>query len=338
MVASIAIAQSPITITQNDMPVPGDTLRHSIADAQGVDILQNGPNQTWDYSNLVPLRQARTDYVYSLQTVYAFFFLGLNQYGTKVADTIGGGPFQFTDVYNFFRSANSDFRAEGVGFRYSGVPLAAYYSDEDELYQFPLNYNDRDSNTFRFSVDLGNGLRFSEEGYRINEVDGWGTVITPHDNIACLRLVSTTMAVDTIVFNGFPFATPNQQISIKFLANGVHIPVLEITGRIQMGQYLPQQVKYRDQYRNLVAVDVPQSAQVAVYPNPVSDRLLLQNDGDQALVATLYDVQGKVVHTQALGLGAQAVAVDALPVGAYLLQLRTDEGALVKAAKILVQR
>jgi Secretion system C-terminal sorting domain len=332
-----ALAQSPITITQNDMPEPGDTLRVSITDAQGVDIVQTGSNQLWDYRNLVPLRQDRTDYVYSFLTIYAFYFLGVNQYGTKVSDTIGGGPFQFTQVYNFFRSASQDFRAEGVGFRYSGVPLAAYYTDEDELYQFPLNYNDRDSTTFRFSVDLGNGLRFSEEGYRINEVDGWGTVMTPYDSIACLRLVSTTNAIDTIVFNGFPFATPNQQISIKFLANGVHIPILEITGRVQMGQYLPQQVKYRDRYQNLVTVDMPQADAIEVYPNPVSDVLRISNDADQGLEATLIDVQGKVVATQSIGLGLQQLAVAHLPVGVYMLTLRTAQGELVKASKILIQ-
>lgn len=337
MVVGVAMAQSPITITQNDMPEPGDTLRVSICDAQGVNINQTGANELWDYRNLVPLRQDRTDYVYSFLTVYAFYFLGVNQYGTKVADTIGGGPFEFTQVYNFFRSASQDFRAEGVGFRYSGVPLAAYYTDEDEIYQFPLNYQDRDTNSFRFSVDLGNGLRFSETGTRYNEVDGWGSVMTPYDSIACLRLVSTTDAIDTIVFNGFPFATPNQQVTIKFLANGVHIPILEISGRSQMGQWIPQQVKFRDEYRNLVAVELPQANAVEVYPNPVTDVLSIHNTAGQSLEATLVDVQGKIVATQTIGLGQQQMQVSALATGVYMLALRTTDGQLVKAMKVLIQ-
>lgn len=330
------VAFGQITISQNDMPQPGDTLRYSIAAPTGIDVIQTGANQTWDYSNLIPLRQDRTDYVYSLQTIYAFYFLGVNQYGTKIADTIGGGPFQFTNVYNFFSSTSSKFKAEGVGFRYSGVPLAAYYTDEDELFQFPMDFGNRDSSTFRFSVDLGNGLRFSETGDRINVVDGWGTIITPYDNIACLRLVSTTNAIDTVVFNGFPFATPNQQISIKFLANGVHIPILEITGRAQMGQWQPQQVKYRDEYRNLVAVDLAQENPIDVYPNPVNDVLRLQNDSDQPLLAVMRDAQGKIVASQPIGMGAQTVDVSALATGMYLVELKTLQGDVLKATKVLV--
>jgi hypothetical protein len=80
-----------------------------------------------------PFRRSVATTSIHCRRLYAFYFLGVNQYGTKIADSLGGGPFQFTDVYNFYRSASNDFRAEGVGFRNQGVPLAAYYSDEDEL-------------------------------------------------------------------------------------------------------------------------------------------------------------------------------------------------------------
>jgi hypothetical protein len=330
------VAQVPITITQNDMPVPGDSLRYSNVAPIGVDYQLTGAGTTWDYRNLTPLSQDRDDYVYSLATPYAFYFFGINQYGTKIADSIGGGPFVFTQVYNFFKSDNSTFQAEGVGFRYSGVPLAAYYDDEDEVFQFPMEYGDRDSSTFRFSVDLGNGLRFSEEGYRINEVDGWGTIVTPYDSVPCLRLVSTTIAVDTIVFNGFPFATPNEQITYKFLANGIHIPVLEINGRIEQGQFMPQRVRYRDRYQNLVAVEEPVAREIDMYPNPAQDVMTIRNGGSQRLEATLLDLQGKVVCTQTIGSGEQSVAVDHLPAGMYLLQLNALDGQLVKSMKVVV--
>ncbi|HEX2899416.1 MAG TPA: hypothetical protein VHS96_06825, partial [Bacteroidia bacterium] len=235
---SLAVS-AQITITQNDMPEPGDTLRHSNADPLFVDVTQTGPNQFWDYSNLVPFSQDRVDYVYSIQTIYAFYFFGVNQYGTKIADTLGGGQFMFTNVYNFFRSASNDFRAEGIGFRYQGAPLAAYYSDEDELYQFPLEYQDVDVSTYRFSVNLGTGLSFSQQGTRTNEVDGWGVIKTPYDSIVCLRLLSETDGMDSISFNGIKIGIANRQRTIKFLANGVHIPILEISGRVEQGIFQP---------------------------------------------------------------------------------------------------
>jgi hypothetical protein len=332
----VVAAQNPITITSSDMPEPGDTLRVSNTDATFIDVNSTGANHFWDYRNLQPFSQDRSDYVYSLQTVYAFYFLGVNQYGTKIADSLGGGPFQFTDVYNFYRSANNDFRAEGVGFRNQGVPLAAYYSDEDELYQFPLDYLDRDTTTYRFSVDLGTGLSFSQQGTRYNEVDGWGVIVTPYDSIACLRVVSETDGVDSVKFNGFEFGIANVQRSIKFLANGVHIPILEITGRVQMGNFQPQQAKYRDQYQNLVANVEPKNSGIRFYPNPAQNVLNIESTLNETLQLTVTDMQGKVIDARSLEASIHAYSVAEYPNGIYLMRISNSQGTVVESAKIVV--
>lgn len=327
--------QTPITITHNDMPEPGDTLRYSNASPQSIQVSQTGANQVWDYSHLQPYSQDREDYVYALQTVYAFHFFGVNQYGTKIADTIGGGPFVFTDVYNFFRSASGDFRAEGVGFRYQGVPAAAYYSDEDELYQFPLDYQDRDSSTYRFSASLGSGLEFSQQGYRINEVDGWGVIKTPYDSVACLRLVTTTIGVDSMHFNGFRFGFPNQQRSIQFLANGIHIPVLEISGPYQSGFFQPQRVQYRDAFRNLVATAEPRPSGVTFYPNPAQNFLTIRGEAvPMRLLVT--DGQGKVMTDTQIVSGMHVHSVEGYASGLYWVQVMDEVGSIVATAKLVV--
>ncbi len=331
-----AVAQSPITITSNDMPAPGDTLRVSNADATLLNVNSTGANHVWDYRNLQPFSQDRSDYVYSLQTVYAFYFLGVNQYGTKIADSLGGGPFQFTDVYNFYRSATNDFRAEGVGFRNQGIPFAAYYSDEDELFQFPLDYLDRDTTTYRFSVDLGTGLAFSQQGTRYNVVDGWGVIMTPYDSIACLRVVSETDGVDSVSFNGFQFGIANVQRSIKFLANGVHIPILEISGRVQQGIFQPQQAKYRDAYQNLVAVEIPEQAHIRFFPNPAQNYLTIETDLQEDLQLTVVDMQGRIVSSQAIAGSVFVHSVAEYPNGVYLMRITNSEGAVLETAKIVV--
>lgn len=329
-------AQSPITITRNDMPEPGDTLRVSNADFFNINTTSTGANHVWDYSTLVPRSQDRSDYVYSLQTIYAFYFFGVNQYGTKIGDTLGGGPFTFTNVYNFYRSANADFRAEGVGFQYQGAPLAAYYDDEDELYKFPLDYLDRDTTSFHFRVDLGTGLSFSQTGTRFNYVDGWGVVITPYDSIACLRLVSETDGIDSVTFNGFNFAIPNQQRSIKFLANGVHIPILEISGRTQMGQFQPQQVRYRDEYRNLVAAPEPHSSQIRFYPNPASNVLGVENTIGTAFQLEVRDMQGRLIDQVQVEQSHWQQDISHYAPGIYLMSVRNLDGQLLETAKIFV--
>jgi hypothetical protein len=332
----VVAAQNPITITNNDMPEPGDTLRFSNTDATFIDVSSTGANHFWDYRNLQPFSQERNDYVYSLQTAYAFYFLGVNQYGTKIADSLGGGPFQFTDVYNFYRSASNDFRAEGVGFRNQGIPLAAYYSDEDELFQFPLDYLDRDTTTYRFSVDLGTGLSFSQQGTRYNEVDGWGVIVTPYDSIACLRLVSETDGVDSVSFNGFQFGIANAQRSIKFLANGVHIPILEITGRVQMGNFQPQRAKYRDQYQNLVANVEPHNTGIRFYPNPAQNALHIESTLQEALILSVTDMQGKVIDSRTFEGTLVPYSVADYPEGIYLMRITNSQGGLIESARIVV--
>lgn len=298
--------------------------------------MQTGPNQFWDYSNLVAVSQGREDYVYSLATIYAFYFLGVNQYGTKIADSLGGGPFQFTDVYNFFRSASTDFRAEGVGFRYSGVPLAAYFSDEDELFQFPMEFGDRDTSTYKFTVDLGNGTRFSQQGTRFNVVDGWGSIQTPWDSLDCIRLVSTTDGVDSIRFNGFNIGFPRVSRNIKFMANGVKLPVLEIVGTIQNGQFQARQVKYRDDYQNLVAIEVAQQGNIQIYPNPAKEMLNLVALDQQAVAYELLDLQGRVIASNPKGMAWHQISLEGFSKGIYILKISDGEGLEIRTERIII--
>ncbi len=332
----VGLLPAQISLTQADMPEPGDTLRYSNANPTGVDFNQTGANQFWDYSNLVAVSQGREDYVYSLQTIYAFYFLGVNQYGTKIADSLGGGPFQFTEVYNFFRSATSDFRAEGVGFRYSGVPLAAYFSDEDELFQFPMEYGDRDTSTYKFTVDLGNGTSFSQEGTRINYVDGWGSIQTPWDSLDCIRLVSTTDGIDSVHFNGFNIGFPRVSRNIKFMANGVKIPVLEIIGNLQNGQFQVRQVKYRDEYQNLVAIDSPSESLIQVYPNPAKDLVNIVALDQQAVAYELLDLQGRLIQKNTATTAWHQVSLEGLSKGIYLLKVNDQEGQEIRTERIVV--
>lgn len=334
LLAGSLVAQ--ITITQADMPSPGDSLRYSNASPQGLNFNQTGANQYWNFSNLFPLRQGREDYVYSLQTIYAFYFLGVNQYGTKIADSLGGGPFQFTEVYNFYRSASADFRAEGVGFRYQGVPLAAYYSDEDELFQFPMEYGNRDTSTYKFSVDLGNGTRFSQQGTRYNYVDGWGSIKTPWDSLDCLRLVSTTDGIDSVTFNGFSIGFPRVQRNIKFMANGVKIPVLEVIGMVQNGQFQPQQLKYRDNYQNLVAISEPQATEIQIFPNPTQKEINILALDQTPVRCQLWDMNGKLILENEKYSAWQQLQVEEFTKGIYFLKVFDKSGSILRTERIQI--
>ncbi|MEM9888229.1 MAG: T9SS type A sorting domain-containing protein [Bacteroidota bacterium] len=246
--------QAQISITGDDMPSVDDTLRLSESFFDSLtraNYLVAGENVTWDFEHLRPLRQTVKNYERAIRTPYGFFFLGFNRYGVKQFDSLGVGEFQFREIYQYFKSDNREFRVEGIGLNFQGVPLPAYYRDEDEIYQFPLDYGDRDSSTFSFSLSIPALGGYESAGYRINTVDAWGTIKTPFGTFECIRVVSDIVSVDSIGTAGFKIGLPNVRKSYKWLANGVEVPILEIEGNLIAGNFVPTRIRYRDRYRRI---------------------------------------------------------------------------------------
>ena len=244
-----------ISITSSDMPGSGDTLRYSNAIVDSITLSvydTTSTNFTWDFSHLEPTSQGVAAYKSSLQTPYAFFFFGFNKYGRKEIDSIGFGAFQFKNIYSFYKKTTAKFEAEGIGMTFSGLPLPAYYTDKDEIYQFPLNYGDQDNSTFAFSIGLPTFGTYASQGTRTNTVDGWGQITTPYGTFNCIRVVSDIVAIDSIlVTSGIGFGFPRNQRTYQWLTTGEKIPILEISGQADSTSFTPTQVRYRDIYRTI---------------------------------------------------------------------------------------
>ncbi len=335
-------AQTPISITSGSMPGANDTLRYSNVRPNSVDVSLTGANYTWNYDTLKALSQGLYEYKSALATPYAFYFFGTNKYGLKVADTIGAGTFTFTEVYNFYKKTTADFQAEGVGFRYSGLPLAAYYSDPDEIYTFPLNYTDYDSTTFAFSVQLGTGISYSQKGYRINYVDGWGKIKTPYDSANCLRLVSTTIAKDSINYNGIGFSFPNHQRSYKWMVSTQKIPFLEVSGPYNNGIFAATQAHYRDTYKNMTGIADLNGAteqDFCFFPNPASSSLYIKTSTSNAVNIDIIDISGNLVfsknylHQDMITINTQAIAN-----GMYFLRMTDVKRGTCLKQKLIIAK
>ncbi|MFN5182034.1 MAG: T9SS type A sorting domain-containing protein [Bacteroidota bacterium] len=338
--ASCHFAQTPITITSANMPGSGDTMRYSIVSPQGFSISFTGANVFWNFDTIQSIGQDVYRYKSSLQTPYAFYFLGLNQYGLKVADTVGLGTFQFLDVYNFFKKTNTYFSAEGTGFKYQGIPLASQYSDDDEIYTFPLNYGDHDSTTYSVTTALGATISYAQKGYRINDVDGWGTVKTPYDSVKCIRVVSTSYGVDSINFNGFGFSFPNAQRSYKWLSLTEKIPVLEVSGTLFNGNFNANQVRYRDIYQApLTSVDesIVDENNIYVFPNPAKEVVYIQNNSKSKISISLYDMRGAVCFKNESQISINEIKLNSLPTGVYQVVVSDVESRTIITKKIILE-
>lgn len=275
------------SISNASMPKSGDTLRYSNASPTALPTgwQTGGSAQTWDFSKLSSTGQGLYEYLSSSKTPYAFYFF--NQIGQKTADTISLGVITITNVYSFYTNNTKVFKAEGIGYSASGFPLAANYSDDDEIYQFPLNFNDKDTSTFKFNLTIPGGI-FSviSTGKRINLVDGYGTVKTPYKEYSdALRVKTIVDQIDTVNSQFGKFAIPRKTISYKWLVGTERIPVLEIIGNeLPNGTFTPNQVRYRDAYKT--------------NSNPLAPRAIYALDKDSGLVGL--DTFLLVDNTQAI--------------------------------------
>jgi len=306
-------SNAQITITMSQMPSSGDTGRYSIANLNSIsNYTTTGANYNWDFSSLVPNDQWMRKFQPSLSTPYGFYFLP-PKYGEKTLDSVpipniplGGISISIKNIFSFYRkNSTTSFNSEGLGLTLSGIPIGATFSDEDELYKFPLDYLDRDSTTFKLSTPSNSLIPFTykKQGYRITEADGWGTVTTPYGTEPCLRVVTTQYSIDTIAISALPagfnkFGFPNYMRSYQWLTLNEKIPYLEVLGNVVLGNFTATQVRYRDMIRYFVGVkEQEQQIALSVFPNPSTTDLftVLLPKTNESVLYSLSDLQGKLI-------------------------------------------
>ncbi len=298
-------AQAPINLTSANFPGGNDTLRYStVLPTSVINYSQTGTNYAWDFSALSPISQGLRSYKSSLLTPYAFFFLGFNEYGEKIADTLGAGPLTLTNYYNFYKKQTTPINAyvvDGSGMTYSSIPIPSYYSDKDELYIFPMTYPKYDSTSFKFSM-LSTTLIpivYSKTGYRVTKVDGWGTITTSYGTEPCLRVITTQYSKDSIknTIIPFPVGFTNNQRSYQWLTLNSKIPYLEVSGNLVGANFTVSQIRYRDIARPILSVDelINNEDILSFYPNPVKNELVIDKSRADIDKVEIIDNVGKLV-------------------------------------------
>ncbi len=331
-------ADAQITVTSANMPGSGDTIRYSNCRASSINYSTTGADIYWDYDSLQVQSQGVYDYLAASLTPYAFYFTGAGKYGLKIADSIGTGTFTFKNVYDFYKKTTAVFETEGIGFQYSGIPLAAMYSDPDEIYTFPLNYLNHDSTTYKVTVQLGTTIYYSQLGYRINNVDGWGVIKTPYDSVPCLRLVSTTYGKDSINYNGIGFTFPDVQRSYKWISLTEKIPMLELDGNYTNNNFIPTQARFRDSYK--ITTGIRQLSEnnykAAVYPNPTSGDLSVYTNSTETATINLYSVTGVLVGSYKTTGLMTTISTQNLNRGCYYYSISNKQAVNMATGKVMV--
>ncbi len=359
--APLVRAQAPITITQADMPQPRDTLRVSqgVADSL-LNFRQTGPNQTWNFANLIPLRQ-RVETFVDPTSLGGFVSLTFGALGganrASVAtptqlpiDSLpGGGGLQLGDINAFFRRNTGDYRQVGYSATLNGLSIPFTFQSaqqQDIVYRFPLTFNAADSSRSYFEANVPGTVFLAQEQNRVNRCDGWGTLTTPFGTFSTIRLRTRLDTYDSLVVNGqAPFAIQiPPRYEYKWLANGQHIPLLTISTILTGGRELVTSVVWRDIYRRIVLpTGLPAApaalANLTLAPNPLSanEGLTLRGLPTGAVTVEIFDALGRHWLTYPATGPTTTLPAAALPTAPGLLLVRVRSAAGVSRPQRLVR-
>jgi len=345
-------SRSQITITTSNVPVSGDTARMSIAnitdltDPNNTLYTSTGPNFTWNFDSLRAIDQVFRKFEPAF--TYGYFSSG---YCEKTADTLNVFIASFTNVCDIFKKTSSMFYQDAWGITYTGVALPIPYSDKDEIYNFPLNYLDRDSTTFNLATPTSSLIPFSyrRNGYRITQADGWGTIKTPFGTAACLRVITTSYEVDTIKAM-IPIGTftiplvlpvPNYTRKYQWLTLTEHVPFLEISGPLLLNIFLPNEVKFRDNYKTFVGINetVNNNLALGIYPNPATTELNFIITARGIHDISVFDLQGRLIMSEKFDntnpVNKNTIDISHLQAGIYAGKI--NNGSAVQNFKFIKQ-
>jgi hypothetical protein len=362
LVASLAHAQtsSPI-ITAADMPVATDSLRLSLTTALPANappLTRNGANQTWNYAGLVAATQRMERYAnvstaagLYLQLTFNNAFTSPDNRATLVAPRSlplpAGTTFTVpvTDPLEFVNGSAADYRSVGFGATFDGTAVPVTYASkaqQDVIYRFPLafgNAPDVSNSLLTTPALVASSGYFSQKRQRTNKLDAWGTLTTPFGTFQTVRVVTTLLDHDSLAIGG----APGQGLTLplirqyKWLANGVHVPVLTITTTTAAGQEVVTAAEYRDTYRRVVPLATLGAASGVAFgaaPNPSAvgtDLRLLVPVGNGPLTVQATDLLGRRVFSRAFGSSTGGVlTLEAAAFGSFrgvlLLAVQTTQG------------
>jgi hypothetical protein len=360
-----AQAQTAPTITAADMPAVGDSLRVSQAltlPTNAPPLTRNGANQTWNYAGLVPASQrvVRYNAVNSatgalLQLTFNNALLSPDTRATLVSPQnlpLPAGTtltLPITDPLEFSSSTATDFRSVGFGATLSGTAVPVTYvskAQQDIIYHFPLSFggsSDISSSLLTTPSYVASSGYFSQKRQRTNLPDAWGTLTTPFGTFQTLRVVTTLADHDSLSISG----APGQGLTLpiirqyKWLANGVHVPVLTITTTETAGQQTVAAIEYRDSYRRVVTLatrDAATDAVLSAYPNPSpvgSDLHLAVPIGSEPFSLSATDLVGRqLLNRHVAGSSTGVLTLDAAAFGTFrgvlLLTVTTAQGTATR--------
>lgn len=268
-----APVHAQVSIGLSEMPAAGDELRLTQANLNlFINYAQTGAGFTWNYTNLQAVNEDTTTYqtVASTNIVYALVYADIFFNPNRANHATAGVDIPFyqllpiADPYTFLYRSTTQYKKVGFGAELAGIPVPITFSQQDVIYELPLDYGDASVSNSAWNVSLPTLAYYGYQQTRTNEVDGWGTINTPAGSFDALRVKTTLAGRDTINVDtlGLGFAIERPLIrEYKWLTPGLRVPVLQVNTTEIFGFEVVSAIYFYDVPRS-ITVEQPLAASI----------------------------------------------------------------------------
>ncbi|HUM47536.1 MAG TPA: T9SS type A sorting domain-containing protein [Chitinophagales bacterium] len=343
IVAAIAEVNAQVTITQSDMPQPGETfISTNLVNDLTIDPLETGEDHTWNFQQLIPLTSVTDTFSdqSGLPLLYQLLFSGANL-ADKTGYAISIDQFTLDNVFLVYKNTSGAYEQLGFAGTLGGIPVPVIYEENDVIYHFPLQFGAVDSSQSDFSLGLTGVGYVSRQRKRINTADGWGTVTTPAGSFDVLRVTAAITDVDSVYLDTLNYGTKVtlKSYEYKWLAKESGIPVFQVNAQEVLGVPVITQIFYQDTVLHTGIHELQNSTAnlVDVYPNPAGKWLQLQINEPLAkpMAVVITGMTGQVILQRNIQQAATFIDVSDWSNGIYFLNV--VKNGSVSSTKFVVQ-
>lgn len=332
------MGNSQITITDADFPVAGDALTVSRTADLTLDYSSTGPNHQWDFSNLTLLDQVTREHnslsgvpflinlsygptavtAYRSSYYMPFTDLPLSQFGNLL-------PVQIENVFQYTKKNAQKMTLVGYSASINGQAIPIKSDTIETKYIYPLEYEDEYISRGYTHLDMSMFIpaEWIQQRKRTTVVDGWGQITTPFGTFDVLRVQHKIEETDSVKYNGTAFGLDIPvTYEYEWIANGEKTPILKVVTTELMGNETFVSAEYKD--NNYLGIEtIGESGALKVYPNPVTDELILSWASGMKHIS-IYHLDGTLVQQLSFEHAVQGINTSNLNSGMYLLSAQKD--------------
>ena len=350
-----AIGISQITYEASDYATAGYSMKQSrtTLNMSSFDFSTTGTNYVWNFSSLQKEENEVEEVLSGNNSGYQAAFIGQcilgggnpitcnstwNDYSDQarlLVDSLDAQVFTIYDVTTIMSFDGNDLIANVQGAKVddtSGnrIPITSEYSDKDTVYNFPLSFGNTFISHGTWEIDMnpvGFDLRVVANYDRNYEVDGWGSLITPykyHNDV--LRVRTQIDEIDSVYFNGFPFAMERVIVQYSWFDLNYGLPVMEAIGQINNNVELINSVTYLDS-TDYSSIQENKVFRFNIFPNPAQEFITISSDKNRMITSIkVMTLEGKeVLRTPVRN---DRINISSLKKGTYLIGLYNENKAI----------